>query len=119
LFQEYKNADNPREGLIALRTAMQGNEDVNEGVIRRVEELVNKDLIGITYTDSQMRQLGVKSGARAKAYNEILKTLTPEQRMPYMQDQINKGILTPDVQRQLIAEEQFRRMFQNNAGTQN
>jgi len=119
LFQEYKNADNPREGLIALRTAIQGNEDVNEGVIRRVEELVNKDLIGITYTDSQMRQLGVKSGARAKAYNEILKTLTPEQRMPYLQDQVNKGILTPDVQRQLIAEEQFRRMFQNNAGTQN
>lgn len=118
LFRSYKDADNPRAGIIALRTAVQSSPDANEGVIRRLEDMVKKDLMGISYTDNSLRQLGVKNGARARAYIEILKTMEPNSRRAYLSEQVQKKILTEDVQRQLLAEQQLIQLLNGNAGTQ-
>lgn len=109
--KKYRDAGGGAEGMAALSSEIRTRDDVDEAVVRRVIEKVESDLRGITYTDREMQGLGVKSGARAKAYMEILKTMAPDQRMQYIQEQIDKGIMSADVQRQLAIAQGFLQMF--------
>lgn len=111
IFQKYKDAGGGADGMSAISSELSSRDDVNESVMRRVMERIEKDMRGITYTDSDLQGLGVKSGARSKAYMEIIKNMNPQDRMPYVQDQIDKGIMSPEVQRQLAIADGFVRMF--------
>jgi hypothetical protein len=103
LVQNLKDAPDIKSGFNSMLLEMQDNPQVNESVTRRVTELVKDYARGITTTDKQMQQLGVDSGARAKAYIEILKTMKPEEAATYIAEQKQKKILTDSVQKQLNA----------------
>lgn len=109
--KKYRDAGGGADGMAALSTELRGREDVDEAVLRRVLERVESDLRGITYTDRELQGLGVDSGARAKAYLEILQAMEPSARMTYLQEQIEKGILSAKVQKQLAIAQGFMQLF--------
>jgi hypothetical protein len=73
IFQKYKDAGGGAAGMAAISSELRSRDDVNESVMRRVMDRIEKDMRGITYTDSDLQGLGVKSGARAKAYIQIMR----------------------------------------------
>lgn len=111
LFSKYRDAGGGENGIAAVSAAIRGDGDVNESVIRRLSERIKSDMAGVTYTDTEIQGLGVESGARAKAYASILENMDHDERMPYIQDQISKGIMSKKVQQQLILRHQVQNLF--------
>lgn len=113
VMQTYRDAGGGAPGLKAAVSEMKGREDVDEAVLRRVVDKIESEMRGITHTDEDMMNLGVKSGARAQAYSEIIRTMQPQEAAQYMQEQMDKGILTSDVQKQLLLDYQLMQVFRN------
>jgi len=111
IFQKYKDAGGGAEGMAAIGSELRSRDDVNESVMRRVMDRIEKDMRGITYTDSDLQGLGVKSGARAKAYIQIIQGMNPQDRIGYVQEQINKGIMSAEVQRQIAISDGITKLF--------
>jgi len=109
--KDFEAAENPEEKRAIILEMVSNKETANAAVVRRVEEKLKDISRGVTYSDKQVRQLGVENMARAKFYLATLKDMNPDLRKDYITEQIKKGILTNDVQRQMIIIPQFAEIF--------
>ena len=118
IVRDVMEGNTPEERRAILQAKVIGNEEVNEAVLRKIEDGIKEKALGINYTDSARLRLGVKSMARAKSYAETISKMSPEEARTYLLDQQRKGILTDKVQEQLVALEQFKEMFGGKSGRQ-
>tara|TARA_B110000285_G_scaffold218953_1_gene269004 strand:- start:522 stop:1220 length:699 start_codon:yes stop_codon:yes gene_type:complete len=104
LFREMKDSS-PEEANAAIQRAM------TEGILtpsvqkRLVSKIKNSNL-KLTQTDSRVKQLSIP--VRAKYLARQMSNMKLEDIEPYMQDQINKRILTKDVARTLQTLKEFQ-----------
>lgn len=115
IVKRFNEATTPEEKAAALRVGL-SDPEVDKAVAKRVYDRLRDQYRGITFSDQQIRGLGVDNGMRARFYYESLERMPPEERVPFLQEQIQKGNLTPDVQRQLMVRQEFRRLFPAPAG---
>lgn len=107
-FEEAKTSEEKRE---VIRGMMADKETNNPAVVRRVEEKI-KDLVrGITYSDNQVKGLGVENMARARFYLETINKMPVDLRKDYLLEQIDKGILTDEVQEQMVMIPKFPKIL--------
>jgi len=83
--------------------------EVNEAVEKRVLRKLEDRAKGLTSIDKQAKNLTVAK--RAEYYSEKLKTLPEDKKLLYIQDQIQKGVMTPRVLDIIRDTEQFRQFF--------
>lgn len=101
VIKDFKKAETAEAKKEVLRQMLLDPERSQPSVVRRVEQKLKDLARGITYSDQQIKQLGIENTARAQFYVEIISTMPPEMRADFLQEQINKRLLTPDVQRQI------------------
>ena len=111
VIRDFERAETPEEKRQVLRSMMADPERSQPAVVRRVESRLKDIARGITYSDRQIERLGVENTARAKFYLEMLSKMPPELRREFIDEQINKRLLTPDVQRQMITLPRFQQLF--------
>lgn len=111
IVSEVMEGQTPEERRATLEAKVVGNDEVNEVVERKIVDKLKREALGITYTDSSRRQLGVKSTARAKSYVETLEKLDRQEIPAYLEEQRKKGILTPEVEKQIASILQGREFF--------
>lgn len=111
IVKDVMEGQTPEERRAILRASVVGNEEVNEVVERKIVDRLKREALGITYTDSSRKRLGVKNMARAKSYVETIEKLDAQQIAPYIQEQKAKGILTPEVERQIRVLVQGQQFF--------
>ena len=101
IFDKYLDAGTPEEKAAVLRTELRGNEEVNESVIRRLENKIKDFERGVTTEDKQVRAMNTTS--RANYYSEIIQNMDRQDAVDYLLEHQQKGILTPAVEEKLIA----------------
>jgi len=106
--QDFEDAKTPEEKREVIRRMMADGETNNPAVVRRVEEKIKDLARGINYSDNQVKQLGVENMARARFYLETLKNMPSDLRKDYLVEQVDKGILTDEVQRQMVMIPRFQ-----------
>jgi hypothetical protein len=104
---KYKNADDSEKQSVLINEL--SNPDVNDAIIRKVQKKIEDEAKGITSIDRQAKNLTVAK--RAEYYSEKLKTLPEDKKLLYIQDQIQKGVMTPRVLDIIRDTEQFRQFF--------
>ena len=83
--------------------------DVNSAVRKRVERQLKDIEKGITSLDKGVRQLSV--ARRAEYYKDKIETLEPQKILPYISDQMEKGVMSKRVIDTLKDTEEFKRFF--------
>jgi len=91
--------------LNELLSQPEANEAVEKRVLRKLEDRAK----GLTSIDKQAKNLTVAK--RAEYYSEKFKTLPEDKKLLYIQDQIQKGVMTPRVLDIIRDTEQFRQFF--------
>lgn len=109
IFDVYRDAP-PEARAGVLRDQLLGNPDVNESVLRRLDNRIKDFERGITTEDKEIRAMNTAS--RAEYYLRQSERLDRDEYIQYLQEHQQKGILTPDVERQMIASEQFKSYIQ-------
>jgi len=104
LFREMKDSS-PEEANAAIQRAM------TEGILtpsvqKRLVSKIKNSKLNLTQTDSRVKQLSIP--VRAKYLAKQMANMKLEDIEPYMQDQINKRILTKDVARTLQTLKEFQ-----------
>jgi hypothetical protein len=88
----------PEDANKRLKTIYESSPELYE----KVKDVAEERKLGLTYTDKQVKSLGVDNGKRANyIWNETAKLKTPEEKAAYQQDLWNKKILTNEVAEQL------------------
>ena len=78
------------------------NEE-NPDLIKKIAEVAREESLGVTPHDRDLKAKGVQDGSRATAIVKDLKKLkTKEEQANLLADYKKKGILTPDVARQVV-----------------
>lgn len=111
IVQDVMEGKTPEERRAILRARVVGNEEVNPVVERKILERLKREALGITYTDSARKRLGVQNMARAKSYVETIEKLDVQNIATYLQEQREKKILTPEVERQINLMIQGKQFF--------
>jgi len=83
--------------------------DVNDAVRRRVQTKLDEKAKGLTSIDRQAKNLTVAK--RAEYYKEKISTLPPSQVQLYIQDQIEKGVMSKRVLDVMRDQESFKQFF--------
>ena len=81
----------------ALRAAL----EKDPMILKYMAEALKADAKNYTFQDRTVLGLGVESGARSRFYNNLIKDMTPEQKKEFLLDQIDKGLMSPEVLQQL------------------
>lgn len=69
---------------------------------KKINDLIEAEVIGLTPTDKMLKKLGVEDGSRAKhIIKELDKLKTNQEKFEYMQSLIDKKVITPNVNVQL------------------
>lgn len=105
-------AGSPEEKRAVLQASIVGNPEINQAVIRSLENKLTNIALGVTYTDRARKNLGVKNLARALSYVQTFEQMDKESIPKYLQDQRRKRILTPEVEQQIVSMERFRNLVQ-------
>ena len=91
--------------LNELLSQPEANEAVEKRVLRKLEDRAK----GLTSVDRQAKNLTVAK--RAEYYSEKLETLPEDKKLLYIQDQIQKGVMSKKVLDIIRDTEQFRQFF--------
>jgi L-fucose mutarotase/ribose pyranase (RbsD/FucU family) len=83
--------------------------DVNDAVRRRVQSKLEEKAKGLTSIDRQAKNLTVAK--RAEYYKGKIETLAPSQAQLYIQDQIEKGVMSKRVLDVMRDQESFKQFF--------
>lgn len=83
--------------------------DVNDAVRRRVQSKLEEKAKGLTSIDRQAKNLTVAK--RAEYYKGKIKTLAPSQAQLYIEDQIEKGVMSKRVLDVMRDQESFKQFF--------
>ena len=88
---------------------LMSDPEVNAAVQKRVFRKLEDRKKGLTSIDRQAKNLTVAS--RAEYYKEKIGTLPEEKKIPYIQDQIQKGVMSRRVLDVIKDTEEFKRFF--------
>ena len=83
--------------------------DSNEAVVRRIETFLEDEAAGITSADKQVKSLSV--AGRAQYFIERIKGMEQLEAAKYLQEQINRGVLTPKVEEVMGGMQAFQSFF--------
>lgn len=103
-----KEADS-RPEIARILQDMSVDQDVNESVIRRVERFIKDDAAGITSADRRVK--GLSKAARAEYFVKRIEGMEREQAARYIQEQIDRDVLTSGVQKLMLDMQSFRDAF--------
>jgi hypothetical protein len=103
-----QQATTPQERAIILQDMMVDPE-TNESVIRRVENFIKDEAAGITAADRRVKSLTV--AGRAKYFTERIQGMSRNEAARYLQEQINRRVLTPSVEEMMGSMQSFRDFF--------
>lgn len=106
-YQDLKSK--PQEEKAAILSEI---STTNPKLFKQIQQVAKDEKLGITVRDKELRDMGVSNGARSQKIIENLSKLqTPEEKKKYMQDLVNKGILTTEVLKQ-VAEQMSNKTSQ-------
>jgi len=103
-----KEADS-RPEIARILQDMSVDQDVNESVIRRVERFIKDDAAGITSADRQVKSLS--KAARAQYFVKRIEGMEREQAARYIQEQIDRKVLSSGVQELMLDMQSFKDAF--------
>ena len=103
-----KGADS-RPEIARILQDMSVDQDVNESVIRRVERFIKDDAAGITSADRQV--MGLSKAARAQYFVKRIEGMEREQAARYIQEQIDRKVLSSGVQELMLDMQSFKDAF--------
>ena len=103
-----KGADS-RPEIARILQDMSVDQDVNESVIRRVERFIKDDAAGITSADRQVKSLS--KAARAQYFVKRIEGMEREQAARYIQEQIDRKVLSSGVQELMLDMQSFKDAF--------
>lgn len=103
-----QNADSPQERSRILQD-MLVDPETNEAVLRRVETFLKDESAGITTADKRVKSLSV--AGRAQYFIERIEGMDRQEAARYLQEQINRGVLTPKVQETMGSMQSFKSFF--------
>ena len=103
-----KGADS-RPEIARILQDMSVDQDVNESVIRRVERFIKDDAAGITSADR--RVIGLSKAARAQYFVKRIEGMEREQAARYIQEQIDRDVLSSGVQELMLDMQSFKDAF--------
>jgi hypothetical protein len=105
---QIQNADSPQERSRILQDLLVDPE-TNEAVLRRVETFLKDEAAGITAADKRVKSLSVNG--RAQFFIERIQDMNRAEAARYLQEQINRRVLTPKVQEAMTGIQAFRDFF--------
>jgi len=100
---------NSRPEIGRILQDMAGDQDVNESVVRRVERFIRDDAAGITSADRRVKSLS--KAARAEYFVQRIQGMEREQAARYIQEQIDRNVLTSGVQELMLDMQSFKNAF--------
>ena len=103
-----RNSDTPQERSRILQDLLVDPE-ANEAVKRRVERFLKDEAAGITAADKKVKSLSVNG--RAQYFIERIQDMDRAEAARYLQEQINRRVLTPKVQEAMTGIQAFRDFF--------
>ena len=103
-----QNADSLQEQSRILQD-MLVDPEANEAVERRVETFLKDQAAGITAADKRVKSLSV--AGRAQYFMERIKGMSNEEAARYLQEQINRRVLTPRVEEAMMGMQAFQSAF--------
>ena len=83
--------------------------ETNEAVLRRVENFLKDEAAGITSSDKQVKRLS--STGRAQFFIERIQGMDRAEAARYLQEQVNRKVLTPKVQETMSNLQSFKDFF--------
>tara|TARA_R110001583_G_scaffold77635_1_gene211252 strand:- start:191 stop:3733 length:3543 start_codon:yes stop_codon:yes gene_type:complete len=101
-------SDSPQERSRILQD-MRIDPKAEDAVVRRVETFLKDEEAGITYADKQVKSLSV--AGRAQYFVERIKDMDSEEAARYLQEQINRRVLTPRVEEAIMGMQAFQSAF--------
>ena len=103
-----RNADSLQERSRILQDLLVDPE-ANEAVKRRVETFLKDEAAGITAADKRVKSLSVNG--RAQYFIKRIQDMDRAEAARYLQEQINRRVLTPKVQEAMTGIQAFRDFF--------
>ena len=103
-----QNANSPQERSRILQD-MLIDPDANESVVRRIETFLKDEAAGITATDKRVKALSV--AGRAQYFIERIEGMDRLEAARYLQEQINRRVLTPKVEETMGSMQAFKSFF--------
>ena len=107
IISRYKEAPDAEKQSVLVEQL--SRPDVDDAVRTRVQRKLEDEAKGITSIDRQVKNLTVAK--RAQYYSEKIKDLTPLQAPLYIQDQIEKGVMSKRVIDIIRDKESFKQFF--------
>lgn len=101
-------SDSPQERSRILQDMMI-DPKAEDAVVRRVETFLKDEAAGITYADKQVKSLSV--AGRAQYFVERIKDMDNEEAARYLQEQIDRRVLTPSVEEAMMGMQAFQSAF--------
>ena len=105
-----QSANSPQARSLAIQD-MLIDPNANESVVRRVETFLEDEAAGITAADKRVKSLSV--AGRAQYFVERIKDMENEEAARYLQEQINRRVLTPRVEEAMMGMQAFQSAFGN------
>ncbi len=103
-----QQADSPQERSRILQD-MLIDPAANESVVRRVETFLKDEAAGITAADKRVKSLSV--AGRAQYFIERIEGMDRQEAARYLQEQINRRVLTPKVEETMGSMQAFKSFF--------
>ena len=103
-----QNSDSPQERSRVLQD-MLIDPAANESVVRRVETFLKDEAAGITAADKRVKSLSV--AGRAQYFIERIEGMDRQEAARYLQEQINRRVLTPKVEETMGSMQAFKSFF--------
>tara|TARA_R110000772_G_scaffold97985_1_gene197340 strand:- start:6 stop:806 length:801 start_codon:yes stop_codon:yes gene_type:complete len=101
-------SDSPQERSRILQDMMI-DPRAEESVVRRVETFLKDEAAGITATDKRVRTFSV--AAKAQYFIERIEGMDRQGAARYLQEQINRNVLTPSVEKTMGSMQAFKSFF--------
>ena len=98
-----------RPEIARILQDMSVDQEVNESVVRRVERFIKDDAAGITSADRRVQSLS--KAARAQYFVKRIEGMEREQAARYIQEQIDRNVLSSGVQELILDMQSFKDAF--------
>jgi hypothetical protein len=109
VIQRINEAKTPQEKRNALIDQIRNNPDMNESVLRKVNDKLVEQASGITSIDKQLGKLS--AAGKARFFLNRIENMPSDQALRYLQEQQKRGVLKPKTSRLIIESEEFKRFF--------
>ena len=109
VMQRINEAKTPQEKRNALIDQIRNNPDMNESVLRKVNDKLIEQASGITSIDKQLGKLS--AAGKAQFFLNRIENMPPDQAIRYLQEQQRRGVLKPKTSKLIMESEEFKRFF--------